>query len=72
MELYTQAFDSADALDQLEQFASFNGPDFYQLPRNVDTITLRREEWTMPVELAVGDTTVVPLNAGEKLHWKLE
>jgi len=72
MELYTQAFDSVGALDKLEQFASFNGPDFYQLPRHTDTITLRREEWTMPAELAVGDATVVPLNAGEMLPWKLE
>ncbi|NDP58075.1 MAG: dihydroorotase [Oxalobacteraceae bacterium] len=72
MELYTQAFDSAGALDQLEQFASFNGPDFYQLPRNAGTITLQRKEWSMPAELAVGDTTVVPLNAGESLPWKME
>ncbi|MDY7573459.1 dihydroorotase [Actimicrobium sp. CCI2.3] len=72
MELYTQAFDSVGALDKLEQFASFNGPDFYQLPRNADSITLRREEWTMPAELAVGESTVVPLNAGEMLPWKLE
>jgi dihydroorotase len=72
MELYTQAFDSAGALDKLEQFASFNGPDFYQLPRHTDFITLRREAWIMPAELAVGDATVVPLNAGELLPWKLE
>jgi dihydroorotase len=72
MELYTQAFDSVGALDKLEQFASFNGPDFYQLPRNADSITLRREQWTMPAELAVGESTVVPLNAGELLPWKLE
>ncbi len=72
MELYTQAFDSVGALDKLEQFASFSGPDFYQLPRNADSITLRREEWTMPAELAVGESTVVPLNAGELLPWKLE
>lgn len=70
MELYTQAFDQAGALDKLEQFASFNGPDFYNLPRNTDTITLRREEWEIPAELPLANATVVPLNGGEKMGWK--
>lgn len=70
MELYTQAFDQADALDKLEQFASFNGPDFYKLPRNQGTITLRRESWTIPAELPLANTTVVPLNGGEAMEWK--
>jgi len=70
MELYAQAFDQAGALDKLEQFASFNGPDFYNLPRNTDTITLTREDWTIPAELPLGETTVVPLNGGETMQWK--
>lgn len=70
MELYTQAFDQADALDKLEQFASFNGPDFYKLPRNKGTITLQRESWTIPAELPLANTTVVPLNGGETMEWK--
>lgn len=70
MELYTQAFDQVDALDKLEQFASFNGPDFYSLPRNTDTITLKREEWQLPAELPLGNTSVVPLNGGETIGWK--
>ena len=70
MELYTQAFDQADALDKLEQFASFNGPAFYKLPRNTGTITLRREEWQVPGELPLGEATLVPLNGGETIGWK--
>ena len=70
MELYTQAFDQVDALDKLEQFASFNGPDFYSLPRNTGTITLQREEWQVPGELPLGETTLVPLNGGETIGWK--
>jgi dihydroorotase len=70
MELYAQAFDQAGALDQLEQFASFSGPDFYHLPRNAGTITLTREDWTVPAELPLGETSVVPLNGGETMHWK--
>ena len=71
MELYAQAFEQAGALDQLEAFASFNGPDFYQLPRNSGSITLVREDWQMPAELPFADTSIVPLNSGETLHWKM-
>ena len=71
MELYAQAFDQANALDKLEAFASFNGPAFYGLPRNTGTVSLRRESWTIPAELPLGDTTVVPLNGGETMQWKL-
>ncbi|HZW23427.1 dihydroorotase [Noviherbaspirillum sp.] len=71
MELYAQAFDAAGALDKLEAFASFNGPDFYALPRNTGTVTLHRETWTLPAEVPLGDATVVPLNGGESIGWKL-
>ena len=71
MELYAQAFDQVGALDQLEAFASFNGPAFYQLPRNTGKIILKRESWALPDELPYVDTSVVPLNAGETIHWKL-
>jgi dihydroorotase len=70
MELYAQAFDQANALDKLEQFASFNGPAFYNLPRNTGTITLQREDWQVPDELPFGNTTLVPLNGGETIGWK--
>ena len=72
MELYAQAFEQAGALDQLEAFASFNGPDFYQLPRNSGSITLVREDWQMPAELPFADSSIVPLNSGETLHWKMQ
>jgi dihydroorotase len=71
MELYAQAFDQAGALDKLEAFASFNGPAFYGLPRNTGTVTLTRESWTLPTELPLGDASVVPLNGGESIGWKL-
>jgi dihydroorotase len=71
IELYAEAFDAAGALDRLEAFASFNGPDFYRLPRNRDTITLVREPWSPAAELAFGAATVVPLRAGETIGWRL-
>jgi len=72
MELYAEAFDAAGALDQLEAFASLNGPAFYGLPRNTGTLTLVREDWALPTELPYGDTTLVPLRAGETLRWKAQ
>jgi dihydroorotase len=72
MELYAQAFDSANALDRLEAFASFNGAAFYGLPRNSGTITLRRQEWTVPESYAFGEAQLKPLCGGETLNWKLK
>lgn len=71
MELYADVFDQAKALGKLEAFASFHGPAFYGLPRNTESVTLKRETWTLPSELPLGDATIVPLNAGESIHWKL-
>ena len=71
LELYTEAFDQAGALDRLEAFASFHGPDFYRLPRSAERVTLRRESWSLPAELPMGDGVVVPLRAGEPVAWKL-
>jgi dihydroorotase len=71
LELYAEAFDSVDALDQLEAFASFNGPAFYGLPRNRGTVTLRRQAWTLPESLPFGDAQLKPLRGGESLAWQL-
>jgi len=34
-------------------------------------LTLQRSGWNLPEELPLGGTTVVPLNAGETLQWKV-
>ncbi|WP_164963383.1 dihydroorotase [Rubrivivax sp. JA1026] len=70
--LYAEAFELAGALDKLEAFAAFNGPDFYGLPRNTGTVTLRREPFTLPEALPFGDATIKPLRAGETLPWSLQ
>ena len=72
LELYAEAFDRAGALDRFERFASFNGPDFYGLPRNTETVTLRRETWTPPASFAFGEAELKPLRAGESLAWRLQ
>ncbi|MEC5205270.1 dihydroorotase [Vogesella perlucida] len=70
IELYAEAFDAAGALDKLEAFASFNGPDFYQLPRNTDTLSLVREPWQVPASLTYGNDELIPLRAGEYVQWR--
>jgi len=71
IELYAEAFEQADALDKLEGFSSFFGADYYALPRNNSTITLRREETSVPATLEFGKHRLVPLRAGEAVKWKL-
>jgi len=71
IELYAEVFEAAGALDRLEAFASFHGPDFYQLPRNQGHITLEKRSWTVPESYPCGVDTLIPLRTGEELSWKL-
>ncbi|HVZ45382.1 MAG TPA: dihydroorotase [Ramlibacter sp.] len=71
MEMYAEAFERAGALDRLEAFASFHGADFYGLPRNAGTLTLTREEWTVPETLPYGDAQLKPLRGGDVLNWRV-
>ena len=71
IELYARIFDENDALDKLEAFASFNGADFYGLPRNQDSISLEKTSWTVPENYPFGDDVIVPMHAGETEYWQL-
>jgi len=70
LELYAEAFDEVDALHRLEGFASHYGPDFYGLPRNSGTLTLRREEFPVPASHPLGDAEIRPFRAGELLRFR--
>ncbi len=70
LEMYAEVFERAGALGRLEAFASFNGADFYGLPRNSGTVTLERQEWTSPESFPFGDALLKPLRAGEALSWR--
>jgi len=72
LELYAEAFETAGALDKLEAFASHHGADFYGLPRNTGSVTLKRQPWTLPETLPFGDALIKPLRAGDTLNWKLD
>ena len=70
IELYAEVFDQANALDKLEGFASLYGADFYGLPRNTDTITLEKTDWQVPDSYTFAKQKLIPLRAGEMIHWK--
>lgn len=69
--LYAEAFDTVNALDRLEGFASHFGADFYRLPRNMNTVTLIQEPWIAPETYPFGRDVLVPLRAGEKILWRI-
>jgi len=68
LESYVEVFEEEGALDKFEAFASVNGPRFYGLPINEETVTLEREELQVPDEVG----GLVPFHAGDVLHWRLE
>lgn len=71
IELYAEIFDAANALDKLEGFASFHGPDFYGLARNTDSITLEKTTWQVPDSYTFAQEKLIPLRAGADIHWKI-
>ena len=71
LEMYAEVFDAAGALHRFEGFASFHGPDFYGLPRNTSTVTLKRESWTPPLSFLLGEAELKPLRSGEALPWSM-
>jgi dihydroorotase len=71
IELYAEAFAAAGALDRLEGFASCHGAQFYGLPVNSGTLTLKETPWTVPAEIPFGADRLVPLRAGASVAWSL-
>ena len=71
LELYAEVFEAQGQLDRLEAFASFNGADFYGLPRNTETVTLTKTEASVPITRPFGDTEVRLLRGGETVVWSL-
>ncbi|XP_024988513.1 dihydroorotase, mitochondrial isoform X2 [Cynara cardunculus var. scolymus] len=69
LSLYAKVFEEAGALDKLEAFTSFNGPDFYGLPRNTRKMTLKKTTWKVPESYSYASGSIVPMSAGESLEW---
>lgn len=70
--LYAHAFENSGALDKLEAFAGRNGPSFYGMQPNSETVTLVKEPWTVPETFEFGDSVVVPMWAGETVDWSVK
>lgn len=74
LELYAEAFESANALSRLDDFVSRFGAEHYRLKRNDSenaTTVLKRQPWTVPQTLLLGSSgDVVPLKAGQQLQWR--
>ena len=70
--VYAEVFELAGKLKNLEGFASHNGPDFYGLPRNTDTVTLTKESWSVPESMPFGSDVVIPIRAGENISWTVK
>lgn len=70
LSLYASIFEEADALDKLEAFTSFNGPDFYGLPRNSSKIKLKKDPWKVPECISFPSGEIIPMFAGRMLDWK--
>ncbi|QRN41859.1 MAG: dihydroorotase [Neisseriaceae bacterium] len=71
LELYTEIFEKVDALDQLENFVSINGPIFYGLPINSEKVTLIKEPYQVPEFYEVNGEKLIPFLAGKEVAWRL-
>lgn len=71
MQCYAQVFDEEGALDQLEAFASLNGPRFYGLPVNKEKLTLRKAPQNVPADIALGSDRLVVFGADSNLAWSI-
>jgi dihydroorotase len=71
MQVYAQVFAEDNALDKLEAFASLNGPRFYGLQANAETITLRAAPLDAPdrIDVPGGDKAVVVFKPDTPVNW---
>jgi dihydroorotase len=72
LELYAQVFEEEGALDRLEAFASLNGPAYYGLPVNEESIVLERSGLLIPDLVTVADgNAILPFLSGQRLEWRM-
>jgi dihydroorotase len=71
LELYATAFEAANALDKLNDFASQHAADFYKIAKPTGTVKLQRYNWQIPDVVDVAGINIVPLAAGEQLGWQM-
>jgi len=65
-------FEEMNAMQHFEAFTSLNGPRFYGLPVNEETIELVRTPVQMPEIIETSDDSIVPFLAGEHVSWSVK
>jgi len=71
MSLLAHVFEEENALDLLAGFASQNGPAFYGLSENTETLTLTKQDMpvTFPEKIHGGDGPVTVFDPGFPVFW---
>lgn len=73
MSCMAQLFEAQQALDKLEAFCSRNGPGYYGLPVNQETITLQKQ--SEPINLATkvqrGDIELSIFDPAQPIYWRV-
>ncbi|MCD2179787.1 dihydroorotase [Rhizobium sp. C1] len=74
MSCLAHVFENAGALDKLEAFASLNGPAWYGLPANEETITLVKHDAPVayPAKIDTGAGPVTVFDPMFPLYWAVE
>jgi dihydroorotase len=72
MSCLAEVFDAAGRITKIEDFASLNGPRFYGLPPNEETITLTKgDPVAYPGQIETADGPVTVFDPGFDLHWRV-
>lgn len=72
MSCLAEVFDAAGRIKKLEDFAALNGPRFYGLPPNDETITLTKgAPVRYPAQIETEDGPVTVFDPGFDLHWRI-
>lgn len=72
MSCLAEVFDAAGRIKKLEDFAALNGPRFYGLPPNDETITLTKgAPVRYPAQIDTEDGPVTVFDPGFDLHWRI-
>ncbi|MGJ8557258.1 MAG: dihydroorotase [Sulfitobacter geojensis] len=71
MSILAEVFEQDGALAQLEAFASRNGPAYYGLPVNEETITLTRQAPDYPTHIETPDGPVTVFDPDMPLNWSI-
>ncbi|MGH1331673.1 MAG: dihydroorotase [Paracoccaceae bacterium] len=73
MSILAEVFEKSGRLDQLEAFTSLNGPAFYRLEPNDDSITLNRDgPVPYPAQIDTPEGPLTLFDPGFDLHWRVE